>query len=231
MASNWYYAQRARLWKVDADKMEPDEYGKLELDQNHPSYFYQHVMSGDTETRVRFDIEGGVYSHADLVDEYKKYLAGEDSIVVGSQHFDFGAENLEIDVTKYVLDSLESGKNYGLMLAFVPNLERTRLNVQQYVSFFTDLTNTFFHPYVECKYCDAIADDRANFCLGRKNRLYLYSGIDGTPTSLDEGIKCTIDGKEYEVKQASKGVYYVELTPDPCDFEAETINYDVWSNL
>ena len=72
MPSNWYYAQRARLWKVDAAVMEPDEYGKLELDQNHPSYFYQYVMSGDTEVRTRFDIEGGVYGHAELVDEYNK---------------------------------------------------------------------------------------------------------------------------------------------------------------
>lgn len=231
MASNWYYAKRARCWKVDSDKMVPDDYGRLELDRNHPSYFYRYVMSGDTEVRERVDIEGGVYSHAELVEEYNKYLAGEESIVVGTQHFDFGAENLEIDVTSYVLDSIASGENFGLLLAYIPHLERTRLNVQQYVSFFTDLTNTFFHPYVECDYCDPIADDRANFCLGRKNRLYLYANIDGEPVSLDEGVKCSIDGKEYEVRQASKGVYYVELTPDPCDFAAETIHYDIWSNL
>ena len=231
MASNWYYAKKGTCWEVDSDKMIPDENGRLELDKNHPSYFYQFVESGGTTVRVRVDIEGGVYSHEKLVEEYEKYRNGEESIIVGSQHFDFGAENLEIDVTKYVFECLETGKNYGLGLAYIPHLERIRLNVQQYVSFFTDLTNTFFHPYVECKYCDAIADDRANFCLGRKNRLYLYAGIDGTPVSLDPGVKCTIDGKEYEVKQATKGAYYVELTPDPCDFEAESIHYDVWSNL
>lgn len=232
MASNWFYAERGRCWKVDSDKMIPDDTGRLILDENHPTYFYQYVESGGTEYRVRVDIEGGVYSHEELVEEYNKYLSGgTDSIVVGVQHFDFGAENLEIDVTKYVLDSLASGKNYGLLLAYVPNLERIVLNKQQYVSFFTDLTNTFFHPYVECKYCDPIADDRANFCLGRKNRLYLYSSVEGEPVSLDEGIKCTIDGKEYEVKPGGKGAYYVEFVPDPSDFEAETIHYDVWSNL
>ena len=231
MASNWYYAKSGRCWKVDEDKMIPDEYGKLELDENHPTYFYQYVMSGDTEIRQRVNIEGGVYAYDFLVDEYKKYVDGEESIVVGSQHFDFGAENLEIDITKYVLDSIESGKNYGLMLSYAPGLERIKTNCQQYVSFFTDLTNTFFHPYIECTYCDPIADDRANFCLGRKNRLYLYTNIEGEPVSLDEGIKCTIDGKEYDVKQGTKGAYYVEITPDPCDFEAETIHYDVWSNL
>lgn len=231
MASNWYYAKRATVWEADKEKVIPDDYGRIELDANHPSYFYQYIQSGETEVRERINLEGGVYKFSKLVDEYNKYKAGEDSIIVGSQHFDFGAENLEIDITKYVFDCLESGKNYGLMLAFIPHLERTRLNVQQYVSFFTDLTNTFFHPYVECKYCDVIADDRANFCQGRKNRLYLYSNIGGEPVSLDEGITCTIDGKEYEVKQATKGAYYVEITPDPCDFEVETIHYDIWSNL
>lgn len=95
MASNWYYAQRARCWKVDSDKMIPDDSGRLELDENHPMYFYQYVESGDTEFRLRVDIEGGVYSHEELVEGYNKYLSGDtDSIVVGVQHFDFGAENL-----------------------------------------------------------------------------------------------------------------------------------------
>lgn len=232
MASNWYYSQTGRCWKVDSDKMIPDDSGRLELDENHPMYFYQYVESGDTEYRVKIDLEGGVYSHEELVDEYNKYLSGDTGgIVVGSQHFDFGAENLEIDITKYVLDSLASGENYGLLLAYSPDLERVMLNRQQYVSFFTDLTNTFFHPYIECTYCDPIADDRANFCLGRKNRLYLYASVNGEPVSLDEGVKCTIDGEEYEVKLGGKGAYYVEFTPDASIFEPETIHYDVWGNL
>ena len=229
MPSNWYYAESARVWKVDADKVQPGATGKINLDANHPSYFYQQNEEGKWD---RIDLVGGVYPFDELSEEYERYISGDtDTIVVGVQHFDFGAENLEIDITKYVLDCLESGKNYGLMLAYVPRLENTTTTVQQYVSFFTDLTNTFFHPFVECKYCDVIADDRQNFCLGRKNRLYFYSGVEGNPVSLDEGIKCEIDGKEYEVKQAGKGAYYVEFTPDPCDFEAETIHYDVWSNL
>lgn len=231
MASNWYYAERARCWKVDEDKMIPDENGRIEMDKNHPKYFYQYVTSGDTIMRIKINIDGGVYKFDELIDEYHKYLNGDDSIVVGMQHFDFGAENLEIDVTKYVFECLESGKNYGLCLAFIPHLERVKLDVQQYVSFFTDLTNTFFHPYVECKYCDAIADDRANFCQGRKNRLYLYASVNGEPVSLDPGVTCTIDSETYEVKQTTKGAYYVEITPDPCKFEVETIHYDIWSNL
>lgn len=227
MPSNWYYAKTGTVWEVDKDKMVPDENGRLEFDDNHPTYYYQYVEG----ERVRIDIEGGIYSHAKLVREYEKFLNGEESIIVGAQHFDFGAENFAINVTDYVLECLETGKNYGLGLAYIPSLERMRLNTQQYVSFFTDLTNTFFHPYVECVYNDPIMDNRANFCIGRTNRLYLYSNIDGSPVSLDEGITCTVDGVEYEVKQASKGVYYVEITPNECDMEVESIHYDLWSNL
>ena len=231
MASNWYYAETARCWQVDELKMVPDSKGRLELDENHPTYFYQYGEIDGMEYRNRVNLEGGVYSMEMLISEYEKYLEGKESIVVGTQHFDFGAENLEIDITKYVLDCLAGEKNYGLCLAYVPKLEMTKMETQQYVSFFTDLTNTFFHPFVECFYSDLVMDNRANFCLGRTNRLYLYANVDGAPVSLDEGITCTIDGREYEVKQACKGVYYVEITPDKDEMEVESIHYDLWSNL
>lgn len=232
MPSNWYYAQSVKWWKVDDDKIIPDDNGKIDIDATHPMYFYQYVESGDTTVRIKIELDGGIYSHEELVEEYNRFLSGEtDTIIVGVQHFDFGAENLEIDVTKYVLDCMAGEENYGLCLAYIPNLERTRLNVQQYVSFFTDLTNTFFHPYVECSYCDHIADDRANFCLGRKNRLYLYAYVDGNPVCLDEGITCAIDGKNYDVHNGGKGAYYIEVTPDKSEFEVETIHYDVWGGL
>ena len=73
------------------------------------------LTSGTTEVRYRINLEGGVYKFDRLIEEYDRYLAGDDSIIVGSQHFDFGAENLEIDITKYVLDCLENGKNYAII--------------------------------------------------------------------------------------------------------------------
>ena len=230
MASNWYYAQSGKVWKVDEDKMLPDESGSIILDVSHPMYIYQFVKSGDTEYRVKINLDGGIYSQEELIEEYEKYISGETSFIVGSQHFDFGAENMSIDITDYVLECLETGINYGLGLAYVPNLERLKTEKQQYVSFFTDLTNTFFHPYVECVYDDYITDDRGNCCVGRTNRLYLYSSINGTPVCLDEGISCTIDGEEYEVKNGGKGAYYIEINPDS-SFEPESIHYDLWSNL
>ena len=36
----------------------------------------------------------------------RKFLNGEESIIVGTQHFDYGNENLEIDITKYVNDTI-----------------------------------------------------------------------------------------------------------------------------
>ena len=61
MPSNWYYAQSVKWWKVDDDKIIPDENGKINIDATHPSYFYQYVESGDTEIRMKVELEGGVY--------------------------------------------------------------------------------------------------------------------------------------------------------------------------
>ena len=247
--------------------------------------------------------EEGVYSLDTIADEYKKFSSGGTSNIIDRQHFDFGDEQLDIDITKYVLDVLDGEENNGIMLCFTPRLERqfeyvkigepdkvfgiapsmcdedgtvaleiddtlppTVIEVdslpeypeknspayiavredsgdtvtfykkseikikQQYVGFFTNHTNTFFHPYVEVNLKNTIQDDRECFFIGKKNRLYLYANIGGSPENLDEMPVCTIsNGETPEVKQASKGVYYVEFTLT--DVEPDTIMYDTWSNL
>lgn len=173
--------------------------------------------------------ENGVYTNDTLSIEYSKYLSGETSIVIGEQHFDFGDEMLCIDITDYIKDIIVSNKPfYGIGFAFMPSLERMETSEQQYVGFFGDHTNTFFHPYVELVYNDAIRDDRNNFCLGRINRLYFYSSFEGEMKNLDEIPVCKIDDNEYPVKQSGKGVYYAEVS---LSCEPNTIQYDVWSNI
>ena len=224
--------------------------------------------------------EEGVYSLDTIADEYKKFSSGATSQVIDRQHFDFGDEQLDIDITDYVLGVLDGEENNGIMLCFTPRLERQfeyvecaepddeelhkfvvldevpeypekdsfpRIAItgesgttyykkseikikQQYVGFFTNHTNTFFHPYVEVNLKNTIQDDRECFFIGKKNRLYLYSNIGGSPENLDEMPVCTIsNGETPEVHQASKGVYYVEFTLT--DVEPDTIMYDTWSNL
>lgn len=246
----------------------------------------------------------GVYSTDEIADEYEKFSNGEKSKVIARQKFDFGDEQLNMDITDYVKELLdESGttKNYGIMLCFSPVFEvlnggwlfrqidkleipededfdelkqfpskydvklkkyfsvetetveyddcgdkiattttvtyytrfKQPITTQQYVGFFTDHTNTFFHPYIEIDYKEYVQDDRECFYTNKQNRLYLYSNINGKPENLDNPPTCSIDIDDISISltgiQATKGVYYVEVPKQ--GFESNEVYYDVWKNI
>jgi hypothetical protein len=193
----------------------------------------------------------GVYNDKFLYNEYKKYLNGEGSaVIIGSQHFDYGAENFEFDITDYVNKILAGeAQNHGLGLAFSPDYEQydymnDRVHTpgdsfkacevngvvpQYYIGFFTNHTNLFFEPYLETDYSVYINDDRQKFFKGKENKLYLYCNAGSELTNLDELPTCTIEGVEYPVSQATKGVYYATVRLN--DVEEDTILTDVWSNI
>ena len=193
----------------------------------------------------------GVYDDVFLYNEYKKYLNGEGSnVIIASQHFDYGAENFEFDITEYVNNVLEEKiQNHGLGIAFSPDYEqydysRARNDnpadgfkscemscvvPQYYMGFFTNHTNLFFEPYMETDYSEYINDDRQKFFSGKENKLYLYCNAGGELVNLDELPVCTIDGVEYPVTQSTKGVYYATVKISGVD--DDTILTDVWSNI
>ena len=189
--------------------------------------------------------EPGVYSNDTLAAEYDKWAAGEESIVIGRQHFDVGNESIELHITdtfnKFLYGDLE---NHGIGIAFSPLLEVTEDDVENYFSCLGPKTNTFFEPFVETRYSDVVMDDRANFVLGKKNRLYLYCTIGDQLENLDINPTVTIRDGNGEIirdsvnremtlimsKKQSKGVYYVEFKL-PRDVEPDTMFYDTWTNI
>lgn len=173
--------------------------------------------------------EEGVYSLETIKEEYDKFSAGEPSLVINRQHFDFGDEQLSIDITNYVEDLLDGEPNNGILICFSPAFEEMEKPMQQYVGFFTDHTNTFFHPYVEIDYNEPIKDDREAFYQGKVNRLYLYVNVNGRPENLDNMPTCVFDETECEVSQVTKGVYCAKVPP--MDLMEDEIISDVWSNL
>ena len=177
--------------------------------------------------------EKGVYSNDTLMIEYDKFIDGTGSdIIIGRQHFDIGNENIELDITdivnKFITDELP---NNGIGIAFTPMIENTYLPHDKYVGFFTNRTNTFFEPYVETIYDDYISDDRGNFYLDKNNKLYLYCNIGGVLTNLDELPTCIVNNKEYEVKQFSKGIYYIDINISKNEIKPNTMVYDTWTNI
>ena len=177
--------------------------------------------------------EEGVYSNETLSVEYDNFASTNGSkIIFCRQHFDIGNENIHIDITdlvnKYINEEIP---NYGIGIAFTPLLEETRDEYERYCSFFTHKTNSFFEPYVESVYEDYISDDRGTFTINKNNRLFLYCNIGNLTRNLDEIPRCMIDGREYDVKQFGKGIYYVEVFGDKSFFKARTMHYDTWFNL
>ena len=183
--------------------------------------------------------EEGIYTNAHLSKEYDKFSCGEESIVIGRQHFDVGNENIELDITdtfnKFLNGELE---NCGIGVAYSPLLETTESEYENYLGLLSCKTNTFFQPYVETRYDDVIMDDRSNFVLNKTNKLYLYCNIGDTLEDLDYNPIVTIKNSDDEVimdgiqsiKQ-QRGVYYIELNLSSSDFEADTMLYDTWSDI
>lgn len=176
--------------------------------------------------------EYGVYSYETLAkDYYENFNKSDDAIVIGRQHFDNGTENLELDITKYINKVLDDKCEFnGIGLAFSPRYENETIE-NRFISFFTNHTNTFFLPYLETVNSDTVLDNRANFHIGVKNRLYFFVTDNGQYINLDVLPTCKINGNNYEVKQSGKGVYYIELTLKNGEVEPDTMLYDEWSNI
>ena len=182
--------------------------------------------------------EEGVYTNSTLSNEYDKFSANEPSLVIARQHFDVGNENINVDITdtfnKFITDEL---KNYGIGIAFSPFLEVTETEYENYFGLLTNKTNTFFQPFVETRYDDVVLDDRANFVLNKNNKLYLYCTIGDTLQDLDNNPTVTIKNSDEEIimelesQKHTRGIYYVDLKLSKGDFEADTMLYDVWSNI
>lgn len=185
-------------------------------------------------TGYKWDTDG-IYTSQFLSMENDKFSSENgnlSNIIVGKCRFDYGNENLEIDITdvfnKFMNNEI---KNYGLCLSFDPVLEMQKTKLSQYIGFFSPYTNSFYEPYIETSYCDHISDDRYNFYLDKPNKLYFYSNIGGFPSNLDELPICNINGSQIVSKQATKGVYYIDLMLSSDEYESNTMIYDSWTNI
>ena len=167
-------------------------------------------------------------------------FTGSSTEIIGTQHFDAGNENLEIDITEYVNDVLTGATNYGLGIAFARGYELIESSCLQYVGFFTRHTQTFYEPLIETIYATNIQDDRNNFFLDKPNKLYLYVNLAGNPTNLDNVPSVDIydqNGLLYthfsasSVNHVTKGVYSIDITIPSSQSDDGYLYNDVWKNI
>lgn len=165
------------------------------------------------------------------------YSGSPSAITVGTQHFDKGNENIEIDVTDYVNGLLTGDTNNGLGIAFAPEYEELSPENPQYVGFFTNNTQTFYEPYIETRYNNHISDDRNDFYLDKENKLYLYVNLRGNPTNLDVLPKVEVFDNSglligiYTPEHVTLGVYSIDIIVSSTSDNDCTMYNDVWSDL
>ena len=166
----------------------------------------------------------------------------DELVIVDTQHFQFGNENISFDMTQEITnllnDDIDGFSGWGI--AYVPQVENlTGLTNNYEVQFFTRHTQTFYEPFLETNYDDIIEDDRNTFSLGKVNKLYLYLYEDGSPINLDTNPIVNIsDANGVNILgltnlpscRKTKGVYEVTLPPligykTPCTF------YDTWTSV
>jgi hypothetical protein len=162
--------------------------------------------------------------------------------IVATQHFEFGDENIEFDMTSEINSILDGSliNTTGWGIAYLPQVENLTGTTGNYsVGFFTRHTQTFYEPFLETNYNDSIEDDRNSFSLGKINKLYLYIFEDGDFQNLDNNPLVTIGDQSgtpipglinLPSCQVTKGVYEISIPPligykTPCIFT------DTWSNI
>ena len=236
-----YYKQRTSSFDLiyflipnDWDEGKGFDY-KQDLNlRNHRAYSWRGCNWYQYQTYCKWENEG-IYSTDKLSKELDLFTSkngNQSNIIIGYQHFDNGNESIEFDITetfnKFITAEL---CNYGIGIAFSPQYENKNTELTQYVGFFTSHTHSFFEPYVETTYNETIEDDRADFYLDKSNKLYFYSIVGGKYANLDEFPTCMVNDTSYEVKQATKGVYYIDIEVPSSSYEDNTMLYDVWSNI
>lgn len=177
----------------------------------------------------------GIYTTDKLSKEFDIFTdtsKNTSDIIIGYQHFNYGNENINLDITETVNKFInEEIENYGIGIAFAPRYELSKENKFNYVGFFSNHTQGFFEPYLETTYNEYIKDDRLNFHLDSDNKLYFYSIVGGKYVNLDVLPTCTIDGAKMTVAQATKGIYYAEVNLSSEEYDADQMIYDIWSNI
>ena len=236
-----YYKQRTSSFDLiyflipnDWDEGKGFDY-KQDLNlRNHRAYSWRGCNWYQYQTYCKWENEG-IYSTDKLSKELDLFTSkngNQSNIIIGYQHFDKGNESIEFDITE-TFNKFITGElcNYGIGIAFSPQYENKNTELTQYVGFFTSHTHSFFEPYVETTYNETIEDDRADFYLDKSNKLYFYSIVGGKYANLDEFPTCMVNNTSYEVKQATKGVYYIDIEVPSSSYEDNTMLYDVWSNI
>jgi hypothetical protein len=162
--------------------------------------------------------------------------------IVATQHFEFGNEDIEFDMTEEINRVLDGSliNPVGWGISYLPQLENISGTTKSYYTgFFSRHTQTYYEPRLETIYNDLIEDDRNNFTLGKTNKLYLFTYEDGNFANLDETPIVTISDQSGTPIPGlinlpsclrTKGVYEI-IIPPLIGYPTNCLFTDTWSNI
>ena len=219
------------LFNINEDWDEGSGYDFIYTDVVFPDVVDQASNWVDRKTDVPWTISGG------------SYQSGVTQII-GTQRFEKGSENLNIDITDYVNQRLGfsgvtgyTGSSFGLGVKFPDEYEDLLTEFTQAVAFHAKNTNTWYEPYVETVVDDTITDDRNYFYLDKDNDLYLYVNIGGIEQEIvvnsvniydyEDNLIQTLTGDS--IVNVSKGVYKVTQNIDSDTYPDAVIFRDEWN--
>jgi hypothetical protein len=163
------------------------------------------------------------------------YVSGVTEII-GTQHFDKGCENIEIDITEHVNKILSGATSYGFGLKFSDNYENLITNLRNAVAFHTKNTNTVYEPYLETIIDDEIYDNRKCFFLDENNELYLY--LDKKYLNKNVIVNFVdindFNGNLYkridseDIIKVENGIYKIAINISSDDYPDNIIFNDIW---
>ena len=224
------------LFNVNEDWDEGSGYDFIYTDIIYPNMTDQAANWVDRKTEVPWTSGGS-------------YQSGVTEII-GSQRFEKGSENLDIDITDYVNQRLSelgvsgltgttgyTGSSFGIGIKFPDEYEELITEFTQAVAFHAKHTNTWYEPFVETVVDDTIKDDRNYFYLDKDNDLYLYVNIGGIEQNIDvssvniydyeDNLVDTLTGNS--IVNVSKGVYKIGLNVSSDSYPDAVIFRDEWN--
>lgn len=218
------------VFNINEDWDEGSGYDLILSDIIYPDVTEQAANWQYRKTDVPWAISGGSYDSGS-------------TIIISTQHFQKGNENLDIDITDYVNQRLFgtgttfTGTSYGLGIKFPDELEEMATAYTQAVAFHAKNTNTWYEPYVETTVDDTIRDDRNYFFLDKDNDLYLYVNIGGIQQNIDIQSVNIFDFEDNLVTILSgdsiinvcKGVYKITLNIDSETYPDAVMFRDEWN--
>lgn len=155
-----------------------------------------------------------------------------------SQRFDYGNEDLEVNVSDLVINWLTASiPNYGIVIKLGDSEEKNGTNY--FVKKFHGRETKFVDrmPYIEARWSnDVIKDNRNNFAFDQDSNLYLYNLIRGDLTNLtapvivriQDGITSSSFSSEVTASFVEVGIYSASFNVVNTSSFSASIWNDIW---